>query len=925
MGTWSIYTFGDLTTYWGALNAVAAYFNNTGFINGASLLGGLVGLTYILFGFSTWSTDIGRSMRMAGIWGGLVFAVFLPVNVQVTNVYTSHVIAVNNVPAIVAIPASVFTTVGWSITQSMDTAFQGTSGSYLTVGQNGLMNPLEIYLSFMNDSFAIKQQPEIFKNLTQMIADCSRGGTIVRGSVPAGQTGATLDTSIDIIGYITANMRTTGLTTWYDPTQPNSNGTPIACAAVGDKIQSLFNGMMSSSSTLNNLIAAATNTSTSVTGVSYTVNDYKNVFSSFSSGVNGLQQSGDQQGIAMLVSRTIDSTFNCLAQESQIASGQSCQYAGLLGSNTIMQMQNEMVLNGSTWEKMLYSSMDIMQYLFFSLSPITLLVILIWPMHSPKMFLGYMMFGLWIASWLMFTAPMNYYIQSQITQTIQSIQGPLSGLTIANYDQFRDLMMQKLAFASSLIAQTPLISLAILSGSYLGLNSLATGLSGEGHAKGDDISPRLLSRAAYSQGAPAAQHNMNSGLSLDTGASDMTFKANQAKGRTTSSLDQLGIKSAKSTGTSISITDKNGDTFEVSNSDVMNYGKTVQRGVDTALKASGSVVSAYLNEQNGLSAEIDAAATKSGQSREAVLGALSNKITGDVLNAAATQNPDIVAQLNSADSAVSGRAKAELTELANTMDHSVALASVTAATIAAKSAGTVAAKLPGVGGVVGSASDLADTYGGKAVQQSADSFGLNWAKRTTHDDATAHKWQKAHEVVQGLKGEDSKSWEQSRTFSVQDSTTTGNGVTVTTNLAQEAAYLSNPHNAQEKTDLARKSYSISQKERNDIEGRFGHLETGNDPELHNALVQRIYESRQMTKLPNGWNSMRNSDIPGDGGGFGLSAVGGGSQQRMPTPSIPNVKGQVNNALGGRTPMGLPNIGGEKAMTSDNDPFYMGGP
>ena len=81
----------------------------------------------------------------------------------------------------------------------------------------------------------------------------------------------------------------------------------------------------------------------------------------------------------------------------------------------------------------------------------------------------------------------------------------------------------------------------------------------------------------------------------------------------------------------------------------------------------------------------------------------------------------------------------------------------------------------------------------------------------------------------------------------------------------------------------------------------------------------------MTKRPNGWNSMRNSDIPGDGGGFGLSAVGGGSQQRMPTPSIPNVKGQVNNALGGRTPMGLPNIGGEKAMTSDNDPFYMGGP
>jgi len=644
MGTWVIYSFGDVSIFWNALNAVAAFFNNSGFIMSAALLGGLVGLTQVLFGFATQSATMGQAMRMTGIWGALVFfTAFLPVTVQVQNVYTGQSTVVANVPAVVAIPASVFTTAGWSITQTMDTAFQSTAGSYLTVSQNGLLNPLEIYMSLFNDSYFAKQNPILMQNLFQTISSCSAGSTITRGVTGGANsvlgTTATLDTTIDIATYLQNNLRQTGFVTWINPNSPSKPSAPltISCGQAATNLTAALGEVFTSCTSIGNMIAAGTGSATSVTGGAYTCNDFFTAFGSYANATNNLQQTGTQHGQALIIGRAVNYAYNCIQQSMQsssVSSAKSCMEAGMYSANTLLQSQNEMVQNGSAWMKMLYNSMIIMQYLFFALAPVTLIVMLIWPTHSPKMFGGYMMFGLWISSWLIFSAPLNYYIQTDIIKSIDSILHG-NGVTIANIDIFRETMMQKLAFAASLVASTPIIALGILSGSYLSLNSLASGLAAEGHAKGDDISPRMLSRAASDQAAPGQQTNTNTGLSIETGSKALSIDRITSTSSGVSSSRGVSESTVRVNQDTVTIASAGGKTSTHSLGDVSNYTYAINHASEKVRSATGFIASDLLANSNGINqiAKEVAGSNKNlspQQAREVVQASIRNEVADNL-------------------------------------------------------------------------------------------------------------------------------------------------------------------------------------------------------------------------------------------------------------------------------------------------------
>jgi hypothetical protein len=350
------------------------------------------------------------------------------------------------------------------------------------------------------------------------------------------------------------------------------------------------------------MIAAGTGSATSVTDGSYTCNDFFTAFGSYANATNNLQQTGTQHGQALIIGRAVNYAYNCIQQSmlsSSVSSAKSCMEAGMYSSNTLLQSQNEMVQNGSAWMKMLYNSMIIMQYLFFALAPVTLIVMLIWPMHSPKMFGGYMMFGLWISSWLIFSAPLNYYIQTDIIKSIDSILHG-NGVTIANIDIFRETMMQKLAFAASLVASTPIIALGILSGSYLSLNSLASGLAAEGHAKGDDINPRMLSRAASDQAAPGQQTNTNTGLSVQQGMTGLQVMATTSESSGISSSRGTSIGTVHVKGDAVTYTSSDGTTSTRTLSDASNFTQDVKHASDKFLDSTGAVASELFANSNGL-------------------------------------------------------------------------------------------------------------------------------------------------------------------------------------------------------------------------------------------------------------------------------------------------------------------------------------
>ena len=140
IGNWDYYIFSDNVGIWRALNGLAAWFNSSGpLLQGAAWLGALIILAMAIFGAAVKKSTV--SGGVLGTWFFFMSMMGITGQANVYNVYTNQVTVVQNIPALALVPASVFSKAAYKVFLSMDTAFQGVNGSYMSVSQFGFLVP----------------------------------------------------------------------------------------------------------------------------------------------------------------------------------------------------------------------------------------------------------------------------------------------------------------------------------------------------------------------------------------------------------------------------------------------------------------------------------------------------------------------------------------------------------------------------------------------------------------------------------------------------------------------------------------------------------------------------------------------------------------------------------------------------------------
>ncbi len=639
MQLFNIYTFGDTPLMWSVMNGIAAYFNNGGIRASMITFGGLFAIAFYSYKVASHNITPGEIMGVLFGWMILLSAIAVPTSVVITDIYTGKVQKVDNVPLLISAPYSFISTGSWNVFQNFDTTFQPATGSYLTVTQNGIVSPIELLISMRNSDAANNIDPYLYVNLQGVVADCALGGTILRG--PGTGPDSTLDTAINPISYLAANMRQTGITNWYDAA--NTSSTVITCASAGAKLQAGFQSLVAGSAIQK--VFASSVKSKSPSSAPYQFSDYQNVHSSYISSISSFQQNATDSAITSLSASTIDYTIKCLGNAQNISSSQNCAYAGAAIASPLEQWKNESVQNASFFSRIMFSSMSIMQFLFLVLTPLVLMIIMLFPMHGIRIMMAYVMFGVWTNSWLIFAAPMNYYIQSQIVDALATTAGPWGGITIGNFQQVYSVLSLKLALASDVMASTPLISLAVLTGSMFSMNSLASKWSGEKHSDPSLVSGKSAVNAPISQGSPMQTYNPNSQLGISTGSAKRMHSALVSIGNSETTGNQWSHAETSNKGKTITLSDGTANKTTLTVADVEEFRKGQTSSEENSLKTTGLWLSEHQKNNSQFAAQIKELSKKTGRSEGDVANALNLAVNEKL----AQDNPNHVKDLSGAN------------------------------------------------------------------------------------------------------------------------------------------------------------------------------------------------------------------------------------------------------------------------------------
>lgn len=170
--------------------------------------------------------------------------------------------------------------------------------------------------------------------------------------------------------------------------------------------------------------------------------------------------------------------------------------------------------SGSMFLSTMQYSMDIMLFVWIALSPVLAMTMIISGLAGIKMMSQYFLFGVWTQSWMPFAMVINYYMQLKISKTLETklLTGGSLGDIFApgmQVDLYRELA-GTITAGSTLLAYTPILSLAVLSGSYFALSQLGSALGGkDGYFDEKKMAPDAGQGTGGTQAASYATQNMS--------------------------------------------------------------------------------------------------------------------------------------------------------------------------------------------------------------------------------------------------------------------------------------------------------------------------------------------------------------------------------------------------------------------------------
>lgn len=501
----TVYVLGDVSTFYATLNSVAMIFNATGFMKGVYLVGGFVALiSGIMFMIQKGGGEqfVPANGPIGGLFGfGMVVACCsIQASVTFEDIYTGNVSKVDNVPLLLAAPASLFTTTAYSSFDKINTAFQSTSGSYMGVSQNGFITPLKLLLTLRRGVENV--DPYLVASLKQYIIDCVPGSTTFNMN--------DFQKTPNMVDYVLTHSRPNGLTTYWN--NLNTAGTAIACQDAAAKLDAATTAFPASDE-LKRLINAGMKDKNPMGG-SYTPDNVTDSINNIVPSLWATAQSSDQFMLNALFFNQVWGTYNCLDSVQDQNSFNLCMVSLTQQDE---QFRSDAAASGSFFAKIMMPTMIFLQLLFFGFAPIVIIYGLFKGAGALMMYIKYLGFGIWTSSWLPFSAVIQMYIQNDVADKLAQFTD--KGLTPGNLNAvYYDVLATRLGIASDMLAATPLISAAMLGVTGYGMVSLANRWSGRDHNDEKLQSPDILKNGAHvdvssrNQYGSEYQGNANSGL-----------------------------------------------------------------------------------------------------------------------------------------------------------------------------------------------------------------------------------------------------------------------------------------------------------------------------------------------------------------------------------------------------------------------------
>lgn len=526
------------------MNGLAAWFNGSGqLLQNAAWLGALIILAIGLFGATLGKATV--SGGTLGTWFFFMSMMGITGQAQVINIYTNVPTVIANVPALALVPASVFSKAAYNVFKSMDAAFQSANGSYMSISQFGFVGPLDILLSLRSPRLAVAE-PALVKTLVQVVHDCAIDPNAT-GYVPP------LANDYDMLNWLTMYGRGDGLSRIYTDSDASGKGTIVACKNGGttpydniegvpydgalDYINKKFGVMAQGSLQMVKFInAETTKTNPQDPKGMWNAGSLADSHKMLIDSAIGVNQSAEQFTKNALVASTITYTMDCLSQSGAMSTPDTCVSGAMALGDSMEKWKTTAAMAGSGFLKTMFTSMSLLQALFFALFPIIAIYGLVVPMNTGKVFGGFIFFGIWCQSWLLTVAPVQSYIQNSIIDEMSKIIGTSHAMTLANSMQVYQALSTKLAIAGDIMASCQMLSLALLSGSMVALSSLAGKWSGEKHMDNSKLQHDV------SKSASLVDHKSSNSVSSIVGDDGKMTSINNRTGAGDYSLQTSAVK-----------------------------------------------------------------------------------------------------------------------------------------------------------------------------------------------------------------------------------------------------------------------------------------------------------------------------------------------------------------------------------------------
>lgn len=732
LGSWDYYIMSDNTAIWRAMNGLASWFGGQGgLIQNAAWMGALMLLVLATFNAAIRKSSAGAAQ--IGGWFFFMTTMGMTGTANIINIYSGTITTVANVPALVLVPASMFSKAGYKVFTTMETAFQATTGSYMSISQNAFVGPLDLLLALRSPKLPAAI-PALNQTLVQVVYDC--------GENPDATAAATvsLKDAPDILAWFKTYGRTSGITTIYTETDTTGAGTISSCGNAFIYLDTQYAALAAGNTALTSFLNAETKkrnpqTTSGLWGASNLTNSFDFVVGA----ATGMTQTSLQFTKNALTAGTVTYTMDCIKSAGMMTTPENCQSGAMALADSMERYKTDAAMAGSGFLKTMFTSMGFLQVMFFALFPFIALYGLIVVNKTLSVFGSYILFGIWAQSWLLVVAPIQSYIQTSVVDEMNRIVATSHGVTMANMMAVYQELSTKLALAGDLMANSQMLSLALLSGSIYAMTGMVGKWSGSQHHDGSMLQQKV------SESAPIIKNNpmISAGAMSTSGSSGGgSITSLDSIGSTNYALDTSFIKSRSETS---NLTNTEAQTHQRAKQFAASLNKTA--GFNVSEKEAASILHS-MDAVYGGSAGISAGIAKDlvgsifkGKSLSPQQAAAAEKTAmqaqGQAVSKLAAKDDGFIAKLSSNDSEVKAQAWASVADTA--MD--------------VLTVGAVGLEIAsGVGAPAAGATMAASAVAKKGVVESVKGFIRGRSKDPTHagENAAIRALGKGRDIAAGI-------------------------------------------------------------------------------------------------------------------------------------------------------------------------------